>query len=150
MSNIPKPFAIGLALSVALNLFFLGIWAGRHWSGREPDGYGLNVHGFLRRSGLNDAGPNVQQILHAERSAIRQRMHDMAEARRKVRDALDAEPFDRARLEAALADVQTQTASVQQQMHVTLVKIADSVDAQHRARMANALWPKRGFGRRGP
>jgi uncharacterized membrane protein len=152
MIGISRRFLLLLAASVALNLFFVGIWAGRHWSGRDrgPDAEGLGVHAFLRRSGLGDAGPAVQQIVHEQRAAVRQHMHELADARAQVRAALQAEPFDAARLDAALAVLEARTGGMQRDMHSALSKVARVLDPAQRARMADALWPRPGFGQRGP
>jgi hypothetical protein len=151
VSNLPKPVLFSMVLSIAMNLFFLGIWAGRHWPlGAHqfgPERFG--VQAFLHRSGLGDAGPAVQQIIQAQRAALPERMRAMGQARAEVRAALQAEPFDAARLDTALAALETRMTNMQHDMHVTLAQVAGAVDAAHRARMADALWPRPGMGRRG-
>ena len=152
MKNIPKPWLLLTAASLALNLFCLGAWAGRHFMARERGPYGsrLGIHTFLRHSGLGDAGPEVTQIMRSQRGTMVDHMHEIGDARKQVRAALQARPFDRSQLEHALGTLEARMSGMQHDMHAALIKVAGAVDDTHRAHMADALWPRPRFGRGGP
>lgn len=92
--------------------------------------------------------PALDSALQSHREAIRGRLGALFEARRAVRSAIVAEPFDRAALDAAfvqLRDAETATAAEAQAMLGDV--LADSTVAE-RERVAN-LMPRRGEHRRG-
>ncbi|HEX4354078.1 MAG TPA: periplasmic heavy metal sensor [Polyangiales bacterium] len=144
MSAVPRRFLILLSASIALNLFLIGAWSARFWMRRDMQGRGdsLSAHAFLRRSGIDENAPNVQAVVQAQRASVRDRMHAVAAARAHVRAALESEPFDPAKLDAALAEVQMRTSEMQRAMHVAVSGVARAVDAEHRRKMADALWPR--------
>jgi uncharacterized membrane protein len=149
MNAVPKRFLLLLAASLALNLFLLGVGTARFWLHRdfERNG-GLSAHAFLKRSGIDESEPAVQAIVRAQRATVRKRMHDLSDARAHVREVLESEPFDPAKLDAALEAVRTRTNDMQRDMHVAVSGIAAAVDAEHRHKMADALWPRPLGGRR--
>jgi uncharacterized membrane protein len=149
MDRTTKRLVIALALSVSVNLFFAGFAVARRvmmhraWQAQGPM---LGPRGFLGRAGLGNAGPRARGILEQRRGALRQHHGALRAARDKVREALGAEPFDKARLETALTELHAQTAQMQSTMHATLVELAASLDAAQRKRLANAPWLLRGPG----
>jgi uncharacterized membrane protein len=70
---------------------------------------------------------------------MRARIDALHAARKGVVDALRAEPFDRARLESALAEVRAQDTAAAAGVHETLVELAVSLDAAGRERLADAV-----------
>jgi uncharacterized membrane protein len=150
MQPAQKRLAIALAVSVCLNLFFLGFAVGRRV--HRPDrhlhergamhhpGMELGPHGFLRRAGLRDAGPDVERILRERRGALRERRAAIEAARHGVAQSLRAEPFDAQRFRTALGTLQTETAQLQTQMHGAFVDVASSLSAEQRQRLAHAPW----------
>lgn len=131
-----------LAASLALNLFFIGLMAGRHMSlrphfGRDDES---GTRAFLRHSGLREAGPEVKAILRQRHAEIRQRMRAVGQARDQVRQALEAEPYDRAAAEQALRRTRELTTQMQADMHQALIEVADKLDRDQRKRMADSLW----------
>lgn len=147
MSGIPKSVLAVLAASLALNLFFVGVWTGRHFHReRAFHGQPLGVHGFLRRSGLDDAQPEVKKIIRARRDAIRDHMRALGKARDGVRAALQAQPYEPSKLDAALSDVEARNDDLQRAMHGSLADVARAVSPEQRLRMADALWPRPGRG----
>jgi uncharacterized membrane protein len=153
MNTLPKRFLLLLAASLALNLFLLGAWSARYWLRRDfdPRGGPLSAHAFLRRSGIDESDPGVAPIVRAQRTHVRERMHELGEARAQVRQALETEPFDAQKLDAALELVRERTSDMQRDMHVGVSGIARAVDADHRHKMADAMWLRPMAGRgRGP
>src|SRR5256885_1983547 len=120
MGGVPKRFAIILAVSVALNLFFFGLVAARFaWGGRGfmRDG---GETAFLRRSGLHSAGPKAQEVIRRYRATVREAARSLNAARAEVRAALQTEPYDSARVEKAFADVRARTVAMQLDIHMAL------------------------------
>jgi len=149
MSAIPRKFWVLLAVSAALNLFFLGLFAGRlsplreH---RERDGRGMHgERNFLRRSGLLDAGPEVADLVRAHRAKVRDDMRSVHEARKRAKEAMRAEPFNPEHLRSAFDDVRARTTDMQSDMHGVLNQVAGKLNPKQRERLSDALW--RGGGR---
>jgi len=144
VSTVPKRFWILLVSSLALNLFFLGLVAGRmvhtrpHFDRDEAD-----TRAFLRQSGLRNAGPEVKAILRQRRGQVRARMHDLGEARDHVRQSLQAEPYDPQALRHALQQTRDLTTQMQADMHEVMVDVAGKLDREQRKRMSDSLWSRR-------
>ena len=143
-----KHLWVMLAASVALNLFCLGWFAARSnlplRARMQREGGGGGPRGFLHRSGLREAGPEVQAIVKRQRAALRDQSRSIDEARRHTQDALSAEPFDPTRLSQSFGEVRAQTASMQAAMHKALEEVAGKLNAAQRKRLADALWHRRG------
>lgn len=71
--------------------------------------------------------------------AMRERVEALRAARAGVVEALRAEPYDRARLEAAFAELRAQDAATAQGVHEALMELAASLDPAGRARLADAM-----------
>lgn len=143
MSGIPKKFWALLVVSAALNLFFLGLFAARHDSFRghgRPQAEDAGPRAFLRHSGLRDAGPEVQAILKQQRQQVRESARAMSTAREHVKQALTAQQFDRAQVDAAFAEVRAGMATMQTDMHRMLTEVASKLNVEQRTRMADELW----------
>jgi uncharacterized membrane protein len=129
---------IALALSVALNLFF----AGMHLGG------GLSDH---RRSGrAGGLPPGFESLSAADQTIVRDRFRlAMAagredrraarEARRRAAAALAAEPLDRGRVEAALAEARQRHAESRLRADTALVTAAADLSPEGRRRLARLL-----------
>lgn len=143
MSSIPKRFWLLLAASVALNLFGIGLAAGRISMLRQHShGDEIEPRAFLRHSGLREAGPEVKQILRSHREEVKARMHALAQAREQVRVALEKEPYDRAAVEQAFAHTRELTTNMQADMHGALIEVSSKLSPAQRKRMADTLWSR--------
>jgi Spy/CpxP family protein refolding chaperone len=146
VSSVPKRiWVVALAVSIALNMFCLGVFAARHMGMRGrggPDHEG-GPRAFMHHSGLRNAGPEVQAILKQQREGVRERVHALSDARKRAREAIKAEPFDSARVEAAFKDVREQTSAMQTHMESVLSTVAAKLTPEQRKRLANALWSSR-------
>jgi uncharacterized membrane protein len=147
-----KHLWVMLAVSVMVNLFCLGWFASRaslpfgarmQQRERERENGG-GPRGFLHRSGLRDAGPDVLAILKRQRMELHDHPRAIGEARHQAQDALRAEPFEPGRLQRSFGEVRAQTASMQAAMHKTLEEAAGKLNAEQRKRLAEALWHRRG------
>jgi uncharacterized membrane protein len=148
MGGLPKRFVIILAASLALNLFFFGLVAARFaWGGRGFMRDGMSgENAFLRRSGLHSAGPKAQEVLRRYRASVREGAHSLHAARAEVRAALQAEPYDAARVEKAFSDVRARTAAMQLEIHTALISLSGDLTPAQRERLADSLWFRRGGG----
>lgn len=144
MSSTPKGIWLLLAASLALNMFCLGVFASRRLGPHPGFDRDVGPRAFMHHSGLRNAGPEVQGILKHHREGVRERMHALTDSRKRARDALRAEPFDRAQVEAAFADVRDKSSAMQADMHGVLLEVAGHLGPEQRKRMAGALWQSRG------
>jgi Spy/CpxP family protein refolding chaperone len=151
MDRITKRLVIALSLSVSVNLFFAGFAVARHLLWQRSfamHGPMLGPRGFMGHAGLGNASPDVRRILEQQGGTLREQHGALRAARAKVSEALKTDPFDKARLGTALAELQAQTSRMQSTMHATLVEVAASLDASQRKRLANAPWLLRAPGMR--
>lgn len=140
---------IALIGSLALNIFFVTA-LGAAWAFRGPRG-DPDVRGFMRY--IHHA-PDAQQdraraIREARRPEFRAQRAEVRAARREVRAALEADPFDAARLAAAQERLRSERGRLRAILDGAVAELAASMPAEERARLAEAL--KRGpWRRRGP
>jgi uncharacterized membrane protein len=145
MSGVPRRYWVLLAISVALNMFCLGVFVARSSDVRSRMFRGdMPERAFLRRSGLDEASPDVRALVKERRAHVREKWRAMAEARNEARRALDAEPFDAARFQTALTQVRERNAQLQEDLHGALDEVAGKLDHKQRKRLAEALWRGRG------
>jgi uncharacterized membrane protein len=145
VSSTPKRFWVILAVSVALNLFCIGLLAGRVMPFRQHHfgGDDENPRAFLRHSGLREAGPEVKAILRDHRDQVRGSVHALTQSRERVRAALKQEPFNREGVASAFAETRELTTRMQGDMHQALIDVAAKLTPAQRARMAESLWNHR-------
>ena len=145
MNGLPKRIVVILAVSAALNLFFLGLIAarfigpGRGFMMRDDAG----ERGFMRRTGLHSAGPKAQDVIRQYRETVRDSVRSLSGARAEVKAALQAEPYDPARVDKAFAEVRAKTSAMQLDIHVALANVSRELTPAQRERLANSLWRKR-------
>ena len=126
-------------LSAVLNVFLIGFLAGHHALG--PGGCG--GRGFQRGEGR---GPMQQMLTKLDRARLKQQLGQVRAAREQVREALVAEPFDPAQLEAALARLRERSAAIQLDMHRGLVESARTLTPEQRNRLAESPALRRPLG----
>ena len=131
--------AIALVISVALNLFALGLVAARAMRPGPHErarGYGpfMGPHGLLQDG--DGAEPIAKRVMQRYGEDLRREHRELREARRAVREALEAEPLDAGRLERALGELRARTDSSQTRMHAALVELARSLPLEQRKKLA--------------
>ncbi|HEX5657224.1 MAG TPA: periplasmic heavy metal sensor [Polyangiales bacterium] len=114
-----KRLSWALALSIGLNLFLVGFGVARGW----------RAHGERRPPGL-------MHVLGPPTPALREQHEELAAARRRVGQALEAEPFDRARCEQALATLRETAGRGQQLLHRRLLERAQQLSPEERHKLA--------------
>jgi uncharacterized membrane protein len=150
-SRTTRWLALGLFLSLAGNLFLAGLYAGA-WFG---DGEGETVATDDGRNGRDGREgdeprllrrmiaavpaaerPEFEAALQAHRPALIAAGVALRAARRKVGDALTAEPFDRAALEAALAESRRGYADLYKITHLAVAAAAERLSPEGRRQLA--------------
>ncbi len=145
-SSSIKRLSLALAISAGLNCFFIGYGITMrhklHGMRDGPMAHGLELgpHGLLQRVGLADVGPEIEQLVKGQRAALRAQRDAVVAARAHVTDALEAEPFDTQRFSGALAELRTQSAQMQAQMHSAFVQVAQKLTLEQRKHVARSPW----------
>jgi uncharacterized membrane protein len=141
----------GLAVSLIVNLLLVGFVVGRMTSGfsmppMRPD----PTMGIYRMIDfLPDARRDeIKGMLRADMRNIRPELRELRQVHRRIREAVTADPFVRADLETALADLRTRLGSTQVAAHESFVDVASKLTPEERDQLADAMRrPPRGFGR---
>lgn len=156
MTPLTKRLALGLAISVALNLLLAGIFVGFAVQRR--------THGLARPVGsefgphrVGDArfGPGpMRRALGEHHPELKERRQKASAAREAVRTALEHDPFDPASLERALEELRKETAESQALAHRALLQTAASATPAERKQLGAEFSLRgrgpRGMGQRGP
>jgi uncharacterized membrane protein len=142
-----KRLKYALIASLALNLLILGAVAGTmytfHKHGRPPPGaredFGLMG---LSRDFPSDRRKAFRKELKADREKLRPLVEEANVARREAADALAAEPFDRAKLEAAIVKVMDRERAVRQSAVTVFLGHAETLTPDERKKLAD-WWRKK-------
>ena len=137
MSRLTRNLVVGLVASVLLNVFFVGLWAGRSLR-RRPAG----VEQDTFESEIDPSAP-MRRVWRNHDAMLRPRSDAVRAARRAVHDALVADPFKPEVMESALAQLRNETGEAQAALHQALVESARGLNLEERRRLAEA----RGFQR---
>ncbi len=113
-----KRLSWALALSVGLNLFLVGFGAARAWRARP------------------NHRPALMHLLGPPTPDLRAQHEQLNDARRKVGDALEAEPYERDRTEKALRELRGTAARGQELLHQHLLERADRMSPEQRRKLA--------------
>ncbi len=137
-------FAAVLLLSVATNLLIAGFVVARLHGGPPPPGNDIER---IVAIGIRAFPPEIQQAIseavRAKRDDVRARVDAVQEARRKMFEAMRANPFDQAALEAAYTDLRAKTNDLQQiGQEITLQAVANAPpDVRQRIRAPRGPFP---------
>lgn len=150
MSLRLKPLTLLLAASLAVNLFFGGLYFGRalfgerhhrseHHGGRG-DAYTLRLELRALHAALGEDGRlALRESMRANRADLGPKFEAIRANRDAVTALLVAEPLDRVALEAAFAGLNASLVDLQQPLQDIIVGAAEQMTAAERARMAQAL-----------
>jgi uncharacterized membrane protein len=152
---------IAFAISVGLNLFFLGIVAARSWQHRQwraqrwgdaalsnsagPGAPGRPEGAWGPRRGRGDP---LSWLSQPEKAELRTQRQALIGARRNAEQVLVTEPFDAAKLRAALEALRAQTTQIQTALHERLIQRAETLAPEERQKLAEKSWGTPG--ERGP
>lgn len=130
MNKREKTLIWGLLVSIGLNLFLLGFMVARAAKHTPPR---PNAVGFDGAEGQRSKVPKaVRESLKRRQAELRPSQTSLREARREVRDALNTEPLDTARLEKALAQLRESSATLQVESHRVLLDAAQHLNPEQR------------------
>jgi uncharacterized membrane protein len=144
-----------LVASILLNVFLVGVIAAgvaaRHGGPFFDDGHGRPARPFempsprkIRAVLPDSARPVAEEMFAAHRDEVRLKIRAMIEARRAVAQAMRAEPFDRAALDGALAELHGRESEVAATVQGIIADLATRLDADSRGRIATLLEVRRG------
>lgn len=139
-----------LVASIVLNVFLIGaIAAGiaaRHgphlFDGervRPPRPFEMPSPRRIRAALPEESRPVAEAMFEARRDEVRGKIDALFEARREVAAAIRAEPFDRPRLDAAMAALRMREADVAGTVQSIVADLAARLDADSRTRIADLL-----------
>ncbi|HEY6556721.1 MAG TPA: periplasmic heavy metal sensor [Polyangiaceae bacterium] len=135
MTPLAKRLAIGLLISIALNLLCAGFLLGRGLRGgrgRQGPARSLEDGQALRH-------PALRRAYEAERGHVKGRRDAVRQARARVSEALRIEPFQPARLEQSLAELRSETTKTQELVHRALVKAAREGTPEARSELSRGF-----------
>ena len=137
--------AILLAVSVALNLFFLGVATSWAWH-RRHDSKGRGRTEQARKLGPAEArraGGNPRPdawLSDAERAELRPRRKALKGLRLDAETLLRADTFDAEKFKASLAALRTENDAIQASLHELLTQRASAAGLEERRRLADVNW----------
>lgn len=145
-----------LLVSVGVNIALVAFMAGRVAGGAPPFGpNGADRPGAAHRF-LDRASPETQALMRdafaARWNDIRPLRDDAGRARKALRDAILAEPFDKARVEAAYAAFQVADTGLRGAHARVVIDVMEKLPLEERRILVDALAEQRGargFGPRG-
>lgn len=137
-----RTLSLLLAVSVALNLFFLGVLAARVWQRAELRG-ARPTHALRREH--RQAEP-LRWLSDAERAELRPRRKALRALREEAEQLLRAESFDSQKLRTTLESLRRETDGIQTSVHELLMRRAETLGAEQRRRLADAWTPQSGAG----
>ncbi len=139
---------VALVVSLGLNLFLVGIVAGRGFGPRgdfdwqlTPAKLKLGVERVLRALPADDA-KLMRSLFEAQRPDIAQRFEALQDARKAVGAALKAEPFDAAAFTAAYEAMQARSQELQAAIHGLIKAAIPQLSADGRAAVVERRWRK--------
>ncbi|HET7845739.1 MAG TPA: periplasmic heavy metal sensor [Xanthomonadales bacterium] len=153
MTTSDPRFRWVLLLSVALNLLLAAV-VGSAWLHHRGGGHGIGgsvrlPRGEVLEKALPEADrPALRAAYDRHRDDVRAKLGPLWEARREVRDALAAEPFDASRAATALATLREREGAVAAAVHGLLVDLSGSVSPEGRAAIAKLSSTRHGRHRR--
>lgn len=138
-------------VSLALNLFLGGLVAGRWLGGGQPGGFRsasptdivmpFNPRQFLRTL-PNERKKEIIRLIRSRMGEVRQAFGSVPETRKEIIAALEADPFDPARLEAAFANTRGQFDEAVGSIHQVIQTLAAELTPDERKLMADAIRDK--------
>lgn len=150
MSALSRPLRLLLLASLALNIALgVALIARAPWTGtRHGPHHAAPLPGLVDLRALRQhLSPGREDVVDAafaaHRDALRPRLMQLFEARREVRAAIRAEPFERATLDAAFARLRQAETEVASEAQALLGDLLEGATPQERERIAE-LMPRRG------
>jgi Spy/CpxP family protein refolding chaperone len=136
-----KGLTAALLVSAALNIALISFMAGRLAGGAPPRPEGPSGPARI----LEKATPEVRAMLReafvASRNEIAPKRRNVGELRLAMRDAILAEPFDRARVEAAYGAFRAAEQDLQSAHGAIVIDVLEKLPLEERKALVHALTP---------
>lgn len=144
-----------LLFSLALNLSLGVALAWFHWhrpavAEAPPPRGAMFRHDALRDALAPRRGGLVDAVAARHRETMRVRIERMDEARATVREALRAEPFDRAALDDAFAGLREADSRTAAEAHALISEVAAEANPSERERLSRLMEGRRRRGNHHP
>jgi len=146
-----KWLAAALTASLAVNVFLGGLFVGR-WMGpspvladRGPPRGERPVQAMIdRMANALDAGERAtfEAVMDKHRARLSATNAEYRDARRRTVELMSAEPFDAAKLEAAMRHLRDRNIEFQTTMHTALIEAAAALPPAARQKIAAAGRPR--------
>lgn len=138
--TIARPWAIVLlvvlVLSIATNLLIAGFVAARlGGGGPKPPNLIERIVAFGIRAFPPGIQDSIEDQVREQREDLRERLEEAVDARMRMFDAMRADPFDPAALDAAFADLQARTTDLQRMGQEIVANAVAAAPAEERARI---------------
>jgi uncharacterized membrane protein len=131
--------AVGLLVSVCLNLFVAGAWLGGRWADARS--------GTMVEKAMRPYPPSLRadtrRKLFADRKALRSAVTELRDARQHMFSVMRADPLDRAALDQAMKAVRERSAAVQAVFQTALAESLAEAPVVERRKIGE---PRFGFG----
>jgi uncharacterized membrane protein len=130
--------SVVLVLSLAVNLFFAGLFVTRHVFGppRGPDAMLARLIGELGGQLSAPDRAALQRVFATHEAEIKERGEQAMQSRAAIRAAMVAEPFDSTALTAAVAEAGARDMAMRRAVERMLVEAAMLVSPEGRSRLA--------------
>lgn len=149
MTTLPRVWRITLIVSLLANVLLIAALATTafrhgHRGPGGPDKFGLLLSPrAIAETMHDDERAMFRGILEAHRAQVRGGWRGMHTARGGIDAALRADPFDRTRLDAAFAELRQHGTRTADHVQDAIGDFAEKLDADGRARLADALKKRR-------
>jgi uncharacterized membrane protein len=127
-----------LVLSLAVNLFFAGLFVTRHAVGppRGPEAMLARLIGELGARLSDPDRATLQRVFDAHEAEIKERSGQAMQSRAGIRAAMVAEPFDPAALIAAVDEASARDLAMRRAIERMLLEAATQVSPDGRGKLA--------------
>ena len=124
---------VALGVSLALNLYVAGVMLNQLRRPTNEDRLARYVISSMIGRGAGKFADRVRAELDRSETNIDTALADVRQARRDVRAAIHAEPFDQQRVAAALATLRTQNDRFRAELEKAVMRAAANATPQERA-----------------
>ncbi len=132
-----------LVASLAFNLFFVGLIGATawRWHNRQAQGMGFAGAGWMVQLMPEDIRMQLRERMQQRRLDMRERVLEVRQAQLAVVRALAAEPYDKAAVERAFAELRQRQGRVQEVLQGTLADAAAELSPEMRKTLIDRLPP---------
>jgi Spy/CpxP family protein refolding chaperone len=148
-TTISRTARVALLISLALNVALLAVlWMHAPWNDDRSERRGGHRSGpiqqlfdvrALKRSLPPERQQVINQAIEGRRDTLRAGLAELFDARREVRTAIQAQPYDRASLESAFSRLRAAEDATAAQAQAMLGDVLDAITPDERAELAKLI-----------